>query len=365
VTLDDLKSDYADIGEARAQLRSLRDSGVAWLLERIGDDGRPAHADEHHGYYRFPWTLAHVGEREAAASVMSWMEHHTLTDTGDLREGPPRAAWTSVASTYPLTLIAQGAWVLERYGTALAIMDTLRTQFQDPRTGGAWWERPEARSTGIQVSFTTAQLGLTSLTTGQTDMADAVFGWYERLMAAQPELPRRLYPVWGPEGLVTEFPDSLRFNAVVDFERPMQTFHNPGIAASFLARYALRNTNDTARHLASDLLALNEQGTSDQFNHWESSSICKFGWGSAMLLDVDPDPRLVRNILRMTQWYTDAQNPDGSWTHRTPTRPNPTEAHVMEKTVEHVQWVSLMLTSLAGYEAASLDERAEQRELAR
>jgi hypothetical protein len=363
VTVDHVTTGYATTGEARDRLRDMRDRAVAWLLERVADDGRPAFADEHHGYYRFPWTLAYVGEREAASAVMAWIEHNTLTDDGDLREGVARAAWVSGAATYPLTLIAQGAWLLERYGTALAVMDTLRRNFQDPETGGAYSERPEARTTGYQLSFATAQLGLTSLTTGQTDMADAVFGWYERLMAAQPDLPSKLYPMWGPSGLVTEFPESYRFNALVDFEKPLQTFHNPGIAASFLARYALRNGNAAAQRLSGEFLALNENGTPDQFNHWESTSICKFGWGSAMLLDVGPDPRLVRNILRMTQWYADSQNADGSWVHRTPSRPNPTEAHVMEKTVEHVQWVSMMLTSLAAYDAAALAEGTNQQEL--
>jgi hypothetical protein len=81
-----------------------------------------------------------------------------------------------------------------------------------------------------------------------------------------------------------------------------------------------------------------------------------------MLLYLDPDPQLVRNIVRMTRWYADSQASDGTWVHRTPTRPNPTEAHVMEKTVEHVQWVSMMLTSLASY-AAALAGSAQRQEI--
>lgn len=340
-------------GEARAALRLMRDRAVVWLLARLGSDGRPALADEHNGYYRLPWTLAYVGEREAASAVMSWIERHCLTNNGDLRPGPARQAWIEGAATYPLTIIAQGAWVNERYGTAAAVMDTLSSDFQHPQTGGAFWERPEARATGYQFSFPTAQLGLTALTTGRVEMASAVFRWYRRLLDAQPALPHMLYPVWGPDGLVTTVPEQLRFNGAVDFTQPMQAFHNPGIAAAFLARYALSTGDEDAQRMAQNLLALNRGATPAQFNYWESTAICKFGLGAAMLLDLAPEPQLIADIVRMTRWYADGQHRDGSWVHRTPSRPNPTEAHIMEKTVEHLQWIAMMLSSLARYDAST------------
>jgi hypothetical protein len=208
------------------------------------------------------------------------------------------------------------------------------------------------------MSFTTAQLGLTSLTTGQQDMADAVFRWYQNLLAAQPALPHKLFPVWGPGGLLTEFPEGLRFNALVDFSQPMQAFHNPGIAAAFLSRYALRNGNTTASDMASELLTLNAGGTTEQFDYRQSTSICKFGWGSAMLNDVTPREDLVQNMVRMIQWFYDSQQSDGSWTYRTPSRPEPSEAHVMEKTVEHLLWIAMMASSLARVEVATPVDRS-------
>ena len=233
------------------------------------------------------------------------------------------------------------------------MLDAVRKDFQHPETGGALWERPEARTTGYQLSFPTAQLGLTALATGQSALADAVFGWYERMWTAQPALPGTLYPIWGPKGLVTEFPESFQFAAKVDFAKPLQAFYNPGIAAAFLARYASRTGSSRARRLAVDFLTLNENGTDAQFNYWESTSVCKFGLGAAMLLDLTHEERYVRDVERMARWYADSQNPDGSWVHRTPSRPNPSEPHIMEKTAEHVLWVSMMLTSLAAHDAAA------------
>ncbi|MET7993686.1 hypothetical protein ABZU76_22585 [Amycolatopsis sp. NPDC005232] len=226
----------AELETAREGLREVRARGVRWLLDHVGDDGKPAAADLRNGYYRMPWTFALVGEHEVAAQVMSWIERNALTATGDLREGVPREAFTSRWATYPHSLLAQGAWALERYDTALALVDTMRKSFQDPETGGAFMERQEVR-TGRQFVFPTAQLGLAALASGQSDVAQAAFGWFDRLWAAQPELPHVLYASWGPNGLRTVADQEDEFISRVDFREPRQAFYNPGISAAFLSRY--------------------------------------------------------------------------------------------------------------------------------
>jgi hypothetical protein len=329
----------------------MRARATEWLLAHIDSSGQPAWADEHSGYSRLPWTLAHVGERDAASAVLAFIERHTLTDDGDLQEGPPRDIWVRAGATYPLSMIAHGAWLLDRFDTASAVMQTLRPM-QDPVTGGAYWERPEARANGWQLMFPTAQLGFTAVTTGSLDMADAAFAWFERLMSAQPGLPNRLYAGWGPDGLVTKPPAESAFSLVVEFDKPKQAFYNPGISAGFLARYAMATGNETARRLAADLLALHEGATAAQYHHWESTGICKLAFGAAAMLELSPDDKLVHTVLRMTQWYADSQLEDGSWLQRTGSRPEPLPAHVLEKTAEHALWVSMMLASLGGYESA-------------
>lgn len=336
------------VDQALDELRRMRDEGVAWLLQRIADNGEPAFADRHNGYYRLPWTLAFVGRREEAAAVLDWIERTALTEDADLRPGPARASWTSVAATYPLTIIAQGAWVLERYGIATALAETLRS-YQDPRTGGAYWERPEARTDGRQLLFPTAQFGLTALAMGRTEEADRVHDWFAELLAAQPDMPARFYVGQRANGLITDVPEADRYNLVVDFRAPRQAFHNPGIGAAFLARYAARTGRADARDSARRLLGLYGGATPELYNFRESTGVCKLGFGAAMLLDLDDDPVLVAHILRMTEWYRDAQSPDGSWTHRTSLRPDPQEWHSIEKTAEHVLWVSKMLTALGAY----------------
>jgi hypothetical protein len=329
------------------RLRGVRERGREWLLSKVAADGEPAAARVRNGYYRMPWVLAVLGERETAARVMSWIEREALTASGDLRAGIPREAFTERWATYPHSLLAEGAWSLERFDTALALVEMLALDFQDPETGGAYMERPEER-TGRQFIFPTAQMGLAALTVGRRDVADAAFGWFERLWAAQPELPHVLYSSWGPDGLRTVADRDDEFISVVDFRRPRQAFYNPGIAAAFLTRYFMVTREPRARELATSMLALNAGGTEDQWNHWESMQICKFGWGSAWAAEVDPDGDHRRAILRMAQWYVDSQREDGSWVPSGFLYPEPNDSHAIEKTAEHTLWVCFMLASLAG-----------------
>ncbi len=226
-------------------------------------------------------------------------------------------------------------------------MDTLRP-FQDPTSGGAYSERPEARTTGLQFLFPTAQLGLAALTTGHLDFADRAFQWFSALMAAQTDLPDRLYTAWDAQGLVTSPAEDLEFMCITDFRRPRQAFFNPGIGAAFLSRYYMQSGEPRALQMARALLSLSANGTEDQFNYWESMQICKFGWGSATTLEVDPLGDHVGHVLRMTRWYSDSQAPNGTWVPSPFLVPHPTESNAMEKTAEHVLWVSMMLSSLSG-----------------
>ena len=334
---------------AQQQLRSVKAKAVAWLLDHISADGEPDGWAVRNGFYRLPWTLAVVGEREKAAQVLTWVENNALTARGDLREGAPQTPFITGAATYPLTILAHGAWVLERYDTSLALMRTLRDKFQDPATGGAYMERPEARSTGQQLLYPTAQLGLTAMATGQADMAAKVFGWFDRLLSdpAQ-EFPDRWFTMWGPQGLVTEYTDESRFLTVTDFRVPFQAFYNPGISASFLSRYHMYTGDPKAKEYANLVLSFVGRGTPEQFNYQQNMQICKFGWGSALAAEIDTDHGHLQNVIRMAAWYKDSQSADGSWVPSNFLVNEPSVADAMQKTAEHTLWVTTMLSTLAG-----------------
>jgi hypothetical protein len=333
--------------------RAARDAGTAWMLERISADGEAVGARERPTYYRIPWTLAVAGERETAGAVLSWAERNALTPDGDLRPGAAQAGFTHRWSSYPLAILALGAWHLERDDTALAIMRVLR-DFQDPESGGAYAERPDTRTSTRQDLFPTAQLGMTALTTGHREAADGAFRWLASLYQAQPELPRRLYTAWDENGLITEPDEGLEFEVVTDLEKPRQAFYNPGIAAAFLARYFMQTGDQQARDLGRAYLRLSAEGTEAQFDHAESKQICKFGWGASLMLLADPEGDHLRHVVRMTEWFIDSQLEDGRWQNSPFLTPEPSEAGDMSVTAEFVLHLTTILTALGGWQRAPI-----------
>jgi hypothetical protein len=336
------------IQSVEARLIASREAGLAWLLSRIGDGGEPADASKGNSWYRLPWTLAVANRREDGAEVLSWIERHALTAEGDLRPGPAQIPWITEEASYPLANLAIGAWYLERFDTALAIMRTLGN-YQDADTGGAFLERPEKRVHGRQGLMCTAQLGMTALATGHRDVADGVFRWVKRLYEAQPDLPRRLYVSWDRSGLFTEFPPELAFRSVVDFDRPRQSYFNSGIGAMFMARYFMQTGSEEARAIGRALLQLNENGTDAQYDYPDTVHVGKFGWGAAAMLDIEPSERHLDDVNRMGRWYVDTQLPDGRWNPSGFICPEPTEGDGLWKTAEHVLVMSYVLASLGSY----------------
>lgn len=325
------------------------DHGRRWLLERMGVDGAPECGDE--GAYRLPLTLLMIGCRPAAAKTLSWMEREVLTPDGDLRDGPMRTAFGSHWSSYPLAIIAQAAWHLDRYATAGRIVRTLRA-FQDPETGGAYAQRPEIRRSSRQDLFPTAQLGITAITVGDREMADGARRWLARLWTLQPELPHVLYTGADGPGLITEPGDDPRerFGLVTDFRARRQAFYNPGIAAAFLARYAAARPDAAdgrdAAELAASYLSLTVGGGAAQFDHTESVQICKFGWGAAALLDLTGRSAYRDHVRTMARWFITAQQPDGHWDNSPSLGPSDTSA--FEVTAEFLQHLTVMASALAG-----------------
>lgn len=331
-------------------------TATGWLLEQLGglldesaDDERGAHLTP--GCYRVPLALALAGHRPEAARFLTWLQGNVLDESGELRDGLMRTAFAQRWSSYPLAIIAQAAWQLERYDLAEAIRRAL-AGYQDPATGGAYAQRPDLRTHRRQDLFPTAQLGLTGLTVRDDALADGAFRWLQTLFHQQPELPARLYTGCDGDRLMCA-PDDIavdRFGLVTDFHEPRQAFYNPGIAAAFLARYSAQHHEPAALELARAYLTLTEQGGALQFDAADSVQICKFGWGAAALLDADPQPRYLEHAARMARWFLECQHPDGHWQNSPFLLPDgPTPASNVEVTAEFIQHLVTISTAVAGY----------------
>jgi len=325
-----------------------------WLTARIDEEGRPIGDASVAGHaYRLPYALLLLGRRAEAARVLGWMERDVLDDRGDLADGPMRTGFLHRWASYPLAIITMTAWHLEQYQTATRVMATLRT-YQHPECGGALAERPEVRTTERQDIFPTAQLGLTALTFGDRAMADGAFTWFERLYAAQTELPDVLYSATDGAELITDVDghdrdDREAFGLVTYLQQPRQAFYNPGIAAAFLGRYAAMTGSQVALRLGDAFLALTVDGTPDQFDFTESVQVCKFGWGAAAMLDATGDEKYRGYAERMAAWFVAAQRPDGSWDNSPFLMPEgPADGPRLEVTAEFVQHLAVIQTALAG-----------------
>lgn len=336
-----------DVDSACRRLAITRDAGLQWIVERIDERGRVAEAERFSSYSRLPWTLAVAGARPLAARVLSWIESNGLDENCDLPDNAANARYRERSAAYPVAMIAHGAWLLERFGTANRVLDRLR-DYQSPATGGAYAERPTIRSSERQDLFPTMQLGMTALLAGRTEAATAAFEWLVRFHEAQPELPRRLYTGWDERGLIVDVPAEEEFESITDLTQPRQAFYNPGMAAAFCGRFLAATGDERARSLGRALLDLSIDGTPAQFDHSESRQICKFGWGAATMLEADPDGDHLPQVLRMAEWFHESQNADGSW-HNSPFRsPQPSVGQLMDITVEFVLHVCTILCALEG-----------------
>jgi hypothetical protein len=348
-----MQSDTASrVAGALRALDASRARGLAWICSRLGEDGRPVGADRLNSWYRLPWALTVAGRRDSAIAVLSWIERTALDPRGDLRPGAPREPFARTIASYPLSQLVIGAWHLEQYATARRVLALLKQEFVDPRTGGVFSERPELRVTGRADLLGTAQLGLAALAAGDGPVADACCRWLLELLEMQPEAPARLYPCRIGNTLLTRSDTShTAWDVVTDFHRPFQQFYNPGIAAAFLGRYADCRSDAAALAAAKSYLQLNVQGAPLQFDHTVNAQACKFGWGAAVLLDVDPSALLLEHVLRMAAWFVDSQYPDGHWTPSGFLVPRPGDADNMPKTAEHVLHVATLQSALARYAA--------------
>ena len=325
------------------RFKAARDRGVAWLLAHIGDDGRPVGADLQNGWGRVPWALAVAGEGAAGHAVLAWAQREAIAASGHFRAGPFGGA--DRFGTYPLSHFAIGAWLLERYDLALGAMRAIRA-LQDPATGGIPVDPPGGIHAGRHDLLSTAQAGVAALMTGQNDIADRVYRWIGDLMTQQPDFPTRFHTVRDGAVLLTAPEPDFAWLAVTDFTQPRQSYYTPGMAAVFLAGYAMQRGEREALALGHRLLAANIGGTSAQFDDLESVQACKFAWGAAALQSADPGADYRAHLLRMGDWFIARQSDDGAWTPSRFMAPQPSAVQKLIKTAEHVMEIDAVIRAL-------------------
>jgi len=335
-------------GEAIARLRASRDRARDWLLDRVGANGRPADADKGNGWSRLPWSFALLGETEKGAAVLEWAGREGLGDDGDFSAGA--AYGKGRFGAYPIGHLTMGALLLERHDIAARLFDRLAALEQD---GGMPVDPPGAPYAELTDLLSTGQVGMAAVLGGRMDLAKRIRDWTLACLAEQPALPDILYTLRSPHGLVTEVPADLGWVGAIRFQEARQAYFYPGIAAAFLAIYAMRTGDREALAAGHAYLAINLAGTQAQFDDLESVQACKFGWGVALMQIADPSRDYADTLARMADWFIARQRKDGSWGPSTFFSPQPSQVELMTKTAEHSMEVTAILAALAAVVARS------------
>jgi hypothetical protein len=319
---------------------AVRTAAVDWLLGQVNDDGSLGDPREGYHFYRAPWTFAATGHTEAASAVCGWFREHMLTDKGTI-EGPYRIFDDAYA--YRDSALVVGAQMAQQYDLSLGLMPALE-QWQDGRSGGSSCDRMPDGSMSDEMSIPySAGPGFAFLATGQLDRARAVYGFLERIYAAQPELPHRFYYAWSRsrQQLITDYAPTDKFWFLVDnriAERQRWTIG--GIAAGFLGRLYLAEPRPEYLALAREYQAFSMNSTEGQFNF---EQVCKSGWGSSLLYQITGEDQYLTWTRRMGDWFVARQAPEGFW----PSSPEAARGSLIHNALEFAMHVDHIIAGLA------------------
>jgi hypothetical protein len=324
-----------------------RRSALDWLRANIGDDGQPVGAAETNRWWRLPWALSVAGDNVTASAVLGWVEREALTDEFTLKPGPLEFN-PGASPVYELSAIAIGAWRLGRYALANRLLDAC-ARFQSPLQGGVYDRADGAH--GDQEILKSAQLGSAAIVANRRDIAEPVARYLRTLWNAQPGPRHVLYANLDDSGATVppaEDDTISQLLTYVDFDAPMQSYYQASIAGAFLFDYAALTGEKDAAELGRSFLALNENGTSEQWTDTRSVQICKFAWGLSAALNYAFDASYEEQALRMGEWFVQRQNRDGSWDPASYGRTVVlTATDRLWKTGEHVMELSMVLSALA------------------
>jgi hypothetical protein len=324
-----------------------RRKGVEFLLANLRFEGSLNDMERSRvTYYRLPWALQVAGETAAAFRVLDWIAANALGDDGAFHGG---VAWDASvnrgSNTYAETCLAYGAVLLRRFDIARKAMRFAK-EFQDPGNGGVFMIREQSGPDGPQQIFLTCQFGMSAVMTGDLETATRAGEWLDRLWSAQPDLPARLHTVTTPgQGLATSVPKGADARHYINESQEVRQLHyNGGIAAAFLVHLHMATGDARWLTLAVEFQRFSMESTERQF---ETKQVCKSAWGGGLLYLITREERYLPWLIRMGDWFTAEQEPDGRWSNSRYIEANPPLAHQIEITAEFVVHMDTLIGALS------------------
>lgn len=335
----------------QAVLRRAMDTqrrAVGWLEEHAVPTCESEVGRAH--LYRLPYALSVAGRPEAALGVFDVFADAVLTPEGDLRAGPLQQRFTHRWASYPLTVLASGAWSVGLKETARLILRNVAERFVDAEHGGALGERPEVRTGRRQDLFPTAQMGIAASMAGERALAIGAARWVERLVERQPT-PEEAFCV-STEGGAPILEDPGRpgeAGSPLDFNRDRQPVASLGIGAALLAEIGHAYDQQELIPVAEHLQGLYRRLDPNAYEPGESAQMCKRAWGACALYRVTHDPRHLEDIVEMMGWFERGLSNGDHWTapaHLRASTASPPAVIDAEITTEFVQHLSLIAATL-------------------
>ncbi|MET0370680.1 MAG: hypothetical protein ABW039_04795 [Sphingobium sp.] len=333
----------AGVDGALALLGGVSARASQWLVDRVGSDGAPWGSEIANCWWRVPWALLVAGHVDPAGAVLNWVERNALTSDGDLRDGPFGGGLEG-SPVYQLSHLAIAAHLDQRWDLADRLYKKV-LQFRQPSGGIRSLRAPEADE---EDWLLTAQLGLLGVMFRDEPVAAGCYRWFERVWAAQPELDRlRLYTGWRNGALLTDLDTAKAGPRFVDHRAERHYYFQAGGAVAFLADYARWKDDPSLLPLSRAMLNLNLKGTDAQFTDARSVHICKFGWGVAQIAMVDREVDWLPQLLKVSAWFAERQEPSGAWPPSLFTLDrDPNDFDRMWKTAEHLMEVRQLIAAL-------------------
>lgn len=275
-------------------------------------------------YYKTAQAFVSTGALDRASKLLDWVVASSLTEDGDFgrTDGRGQQAHNAV---YPNAWLTLGAHRSGRYDVSYPAIRCVLAN-QNSTTGGFYRNPPGTNPSSVgQLSGTygggfvdggqdilnSSMAGLACLAMGYKDEALKSARFVAKVLSLQPDPSDRVYFQMSPDGmLVVDFPEDQSAAFMLNSQKTDQNYFQIGIAAAFLCRMYVADSDKTHVEVAKQYIDLLDSYGTDKYAIGKSG---KVGWGSAYLYRLTGEQRFKDIFQEVALNLMSLQGQDGSW----------------------------------------------------
>jgi hypothetical protein len=307
-----------EMSSRKGPYKASVEKAMQWILSHQQADGSFGPVETMSHYMVLGAALLYTGHADAASRLMPALRRLFLKQDGSLdapeiRAGRPSAL---LERGYAPSWIIYSSHLNHAYDISLRNMPYL-LRLQDPKSGGMFGTQEHAAAgKGIVNAAVTCVAGQAALTTGYLREARSMGDHLvNNLLAHNPDLSKRFYPVWDTErGLRTDSdaPSAPNMPRVLQRFEPNQHHFLTGMMIAFLTDlHAVTNEN---KYLDA-ALEMYEFGAGGSPSIYENTLSHKFAWGCAWLYRQTQMPKCLESACLVCDYLVRSQEQEGSFVH--------------------------------------------------